>query len=127
MTDERLSRKRRLEIVAELGLQQGGYRADEARERAQQILGPSGKAPFTADYVLMRAIDRYAAGELSVEDLFRCRVLAYSMTFAEGGEEWARWGVAAEVRPGEFLPLPTEAELEDLPDPIPGGPPWRDG
>jgi hypothetical protein len=128
---ERLSRSDRLRLVADLCPKHGVRRACDsyalARERVLQILGPPDRAAVTADYVLMRAIDRYAAGELSVEDLYRCRVLAYYMTFAAGGEEWARWGVAASVKPGDFPPLPEELDLDDLLPPAPGGPPWREG
>src|SRR5687768_17231840 len=103
---DRLTRKQRLDIVADLcpkfGTQRPCDSLDLARAAAIDILGPADRAQVTADYVLMRAIDRYAAGEIDVEDLYRCRVLAYYMTFAAGGEEWARWGVAADVRPGNF-------------------------
>jgi hypothetical protein len=73
----------------------------------------------------MRAVDRYCAGQIDLEDLFRCRVLAYYMTFASGGEEWARWGLAAKVNPGDFPELPDEADLDDLLPPPPDGAPWR--
>src|SRR5687767_375618 len=98
---DRLTRSERLDILAELCPRFGVSRAcdsfERARERALEILGPPERADVTADYVLMKAIDRFTAGELSLEDLYRCRVLAYYMTFASGGEEWARWGVAASV------------------------------
>lgn len=127
---DRLTRAQRLSIVAELCPKFGARRPcdsfDLAQERALSILGAAGKAEATADYILMRAIDRYAVGELSVEDLYRCRVLAYYMVFASGGEEWARWGVAASVNPGEFVPLPDEPDLDELPAETPPGPPWMD-
>lgn len=126
---ERLTREERLRIVAELcprfGVRRPCDSAELARDRALAILGPSDRAEATADYILMRAVDRYAAGRLTIEDLFRCRVLAYYMTFAAGGEEWERWGVAATVKPGEFSPLIEEADLEDLAPLPPSGPPWR--
>lgn len=92
-----------------------------------EILGPAERATVTADYVLMRAIDRFTAGLLGLDDLYRCRVLAYYMTFASGGEEWARWGVAATIRPGDFNPQLDSVDLDDLPPPAPDGPPWRSG
>jgi hypothetical protein len=126
---DRLSRQERLRIVAELCPKYGmGRPCDSfelARDRALEILGPAERAAVTADYVLMRAIDRFAAGQLSLADLYRCRVLAYYMTFASGGEEWARWGVAAAIRPGEFTPQLDGIDLEDLLPPAPDGPPWR--
>lgn len=125
---ERLTARDRLRIVAELCPKYGAGRACDsyalARERALEILGPSDGAEITADYVLMRAVDRYAGGQLSLADLYRCRVLAYYMTFASGGEEWRRWGVAASIRPGDFAPL-EDADLDELPLPPPEGPPWR--
>ena len=125
---DRLTRRQRLDIVAELCPKFGARRACDsyelARDRVAEILGPAERAELTADYVLMRAIDRFAAGQLSVEDLYRCRVLAYYMTFASGGEEWARWGVAAGVRPGDFPALPEEPDLDELFAPAPDGPPW---
>ncbi|HTE21385.1 MAG TPA: hypothetical protein VK689_23725 [Armatimonadota bacterium] len=125
---DRLTRARRLDILAELCPKHGSRRACDshelARERAESILGPSDRAELAADYVLMRAIDQYTAGDLSIEDLYRCRILAYYMTFARGGEEWARWGVAAGIRPGDFPDLPDDSDLEDFPLPLPSGPPW---
>ncbi|HEU4754094.1 MAG TPA: hypothetical protein VFU47_13370 [Armatimonadota bacterium] len=126
---DRLSRRERLDILAELCPKYGAHRACDsfelARESATRILGPADRAEVTADYVLMRAIDRFASGDLSLDDLYRCRVLAYYMTFASGGEEWARWGVAAGVRPGDFNPDPGEPDLDELYPPPPDGPPWR--
>lgn len=127
---DRLTRQERLRIVAELCPKRGTRRACDSFERAQAraiaILGPADRAEVSADYVLMRAIDRFAAGRLSLEDLYRCRVLAYYMTFAHGGEEWARWGVAAGVRPGNFPPPVDDPDLEEVLDVQPTGPPWRD-
>jgi hypothetical protein len=127
--DDRLTRSERLGIVAELCRKNGVRRPCDsyelARHRAQEILGSTGRAELTADYLLMKAVDRYAAGELSLADLYRCRVLAYYMTFASGGEEWSRWGVVAKVKPGDFPEL-EEAELDDLTPPVPEGPPWRE-
>ena len=124
-----LSREERLKIVAELCPRFGSRRAcdsfDLARDRALQILGPADRAEVSADYVLMKAVDRFVSGLLSVDDLYRCRVLAYYMVFAQGGEEWARWGVAASVKPGEFGPAWEEADLDELMPPAPDGPPWR--
>jgi hypothetical protein len=126
---ETLTRQQRLRIVAELCPRHGVRRAcdsfEHARDRAIEILGPSDRAEVSADYVLMRAVDQYVAGRLSVEDLYRCRVLAYYMTFASGGEEWVRWGVAASVRPGNFDPSLDEVDWDDLPMMLPEGPPWR--
>lgn len=126
-----LSRDERLKIVAELCPRYGSRRPCDsyelARQRALEILGPADRAEVTADYVLMRAVDRYVAGHLSLDDLYRCRVLAYYIVFAQGGEEWARWGVAASVKPGDFAPLPEEPELDELMPPVPEGPPWRTG
>jgi hypothetical protein len=126
---DRLTRGERLDLLAELCPRFGTRRACDsfelARDRALEILGPPDRAEVTADYVLMRAIDRFAAGQLTLQDLYRCRVLAYYMTFAAGGEEWAKWGVAALVRPGDFPPLPGEADLDDMLLPPPDGPPWR--
>lgn len=126
---DRLTREQRLDILAELCPRFGTARACDsyelARERVLQILGPADNAELTADYVLMRAIDRYTAGRLALDDLYRCRVLAYYMTFASGGEEWERWGLAAAVRPGDFPASFEDVEIEELPDPPPSGPPWK--
>lgn len=124
-----LTREERLRIVAELCPRFGSRRACDsrelAREHALQLLGPADRAEVTADYVLMKAVDRFVSGLLSLEDLYRCRVLAYYMVFAQGGEEWERWGVAATVKPGEFAPPLEDADLEELMPPAPNGPPWR--
>jgi hypothetical protein len=127
---DRLTRKQRLAIVAELCPRHAARRPCDsyelARERALELLGLPDRAEVTADYVLMRAIDRYTAGHISLEDLYRCRVLAYYMTFAMGGEEWGRWGLAATVRPGDFPSALEEADLDELLAPPPKGPPWSD-
>jgi hypothetical protein len=123
-----LTRRQRLDIVAELCPKFGSRRACDsyelARERALEILGPPERAEVTADYVLMRAIDRYVAGQIDERDLYRCRVLAYYMIFASGGEEWDRWGVVAKVNPGGFQAPLEEADLDKLLPPVPEGPPW---
>jgi hypothetical protein len=124
-----LTQRERLDIIADLCPRGGIRRAcdsfDLARDHALEILGEPERAAVSADYVLMKAIDRYLAGSLAPEDLYRCRVLAYYMTFGRGGEEWERWGVAAGVSPGGF-PAETEALDLDEPPPIPpAGPPWR--
>lgn len=129
--NEPLTRHQKLRLVAELCARGGRRRPCDAfelaRDRALEILGSAERASVTADYVLMKAIDRFTAGQLTVEELYRCRVLAYYMTFANGGEEWKRWGVAADIRPGD-LPSDMELpELDDLPPPVPEGPPWRRG
>ena len=127
---DRLTRRERLDLIAELCPKHGTRRPCDssalARERALEILGPPDRAEVTADYILMRAVDRFAAGRLSLGDLYRCRILAYYMLFASGGEEWARWGVAAGVKPGDFTELPEEADLEELFPAPPSGPPWRE-
>lgn len=124
-----LTRTQRLRIVSELcpklGVQRACDSAELAKARVLSILGPTERVELTADYVLVRAIDRFVAGEIGAEDLYRCRVLAYYMTFASGGEEWARWGVAAGIRPGDFAPLPEDVDLDELPDAPSAGPPWR--
>jgi hypothetical protein len=129
--NDTLTREQKLRLVAELCPKSGRRRPCDsfelARDRALEILGSSDRATVTADYVLMKAIDRYTAGQLTVEELYRCRILAYYMTFANGGEEWARWGVAADVRPGEFTSETELPELEELLPPVPEGPPWRSG
>lgn len=126
---DRLTRRDRLQILAELCPKLGSRRACDsselARAEAVAILGGEGRAEVSADYVLMRAVDRFAASEISLEDLYRCRVLAYYMTFATGGEEWERWGIAAAVRPGDFEPLPDDIDLESIMPSAPDGPPWR--
>ena len=125
---DRLTRAERLRLVAELCPRYGRSRAcdshDAARVQALELLGPAERAEVTADWVLMRAIDRFAAGRLSLEELYRCRLLAYYMIFASGGEEWARWGVATGVRPGDFPDQTAEIDLDDF-VPTPDGPPWQ--
>jgi hypothetical protein len=131
---DRLTRPERLRILGELCPKGGSRRPCDsfelAQARAVEILGSDGRAELTADYLLMRAVDRYAAGEMTLDDLYRCRVLAYYMTFASGGEEWSRWGVVAKVNPGDFPELETAefdlAELDELPQAVPEGPPWRE-
>jgi len=90
----------------------------------EAILGPAHRADLTADLILMRAVDRYAAGRIALEDLYRCRVLAYYLVFAPGGEEWLRWGIAASLHPGQLPDSTDDLDLADLPDPLPTGPPW---
>jgi hypothetical protein len=88
--------------------------ARQAGSAAEELVGRPQKMKFSSDYVLMRAIDRFCAGELSLEELYRCRILAYVMIFGEGGEEWHEMGVALGVRVGGTTasPVPDEA----LPD-----------
>jgi hypothetical protein len=88
--------------------------ARQAGAAAEALVGRPQKMKFSSDYVLMRAIDRFCAGELSLEDLYRCRILAYVMIFGEGGEEWREMGVAMGVRVGGPATAP-EAD-EALPD-----------
>src|SRR5918997_1755787 len=76
---ERLTREEKLRIY---------HDAREAAVAAEELVGPPRRMTFSSDYVLMRAIDRFCAGELSLEELYRCRILAYAMIFGEGGEEW---------------------------------------
>jgi hypothetical protein len=114
---DRLSRQERLQIYHQMCRRPGMSRvcrdAREAGVAAEELVGPPHRMTFSSDYVLMRAIDRYCAGELSLEDLYRCRVLAYVMIFGEGGEEWREMGVAMGVRVGE-PGSPTTEELPDL-------------
>lgn len=132
MSKDILTRDERLELIAELCPRHGRQRACDshalARKRALEILQLSDRPEVTSDYVLMRAIDRYVSGTLSLPDLYRCRLLSYYMTFATGGEEWERWGLTAEARPGEFPPalVPPEwdADLDEPPSLPPPGPPW---
>lgn len=131
--DRRLTRAQRLALIAELCPRAGRARpcddADRARAALERILGPAERAKLRADLVLMRAIDRYVAGELSLDDLYRSRILAYYLVFAAGGEEWERWGVAASVRPGARLDDdPMVGDSDEEPPFFPPGPPWaRDG
>ncbi len=98
---ERLPREEKLRIYREVCRRPGRTRtcreAREASVAAEELVGPPQRMKFSSDYVLMRAIDRFCAGELSLEDLYRCRILAYAMIFGEGGEEWREMGVAMGV------------------------------
>jgi hypothetical protein len=116
---ERLTRQEKLQIYNELCRRPGQSRtcrvAREAGVAAEELVGPPQRMKFSSDYVLMRAIDRFCAGELSLEDLYRCRILAYAMIFGEGGEEWREMGVAMGVRVGAAGPEQTlNEELPDL-------------
>jgi hypothetical protein len=114
---ERLSRQERLLIFRNLCQRDGAPTCRVAREAsvaAEELVGPPQRMKFSSDYVLMRAIDRFCAGELSLEDLYRCRVLAYAMIFGEGGEEWREMGIAMGVRVGASGP--EAARAEELPD-----------
>jgi hypothetical protein len=96
--------------------------ARAAGAEAEALVGPPQRMSFSSDYVLMRAIDRFCAGDLSVEELYRCRILAYVMIFGEGGEEWRDMGVALGVRVGTADPaapadLPPEIAEDDLLEP----------
>jgi hypothetical protein len=121
---ERLSRQEKLQIYNQVCRHPARPRtcreAREAGSAAEELVGPPQKMKFSSDYVLMRAIDRFCAGELSLEDLYRCRILAYVMIFGEGGEEWREMGVAlgvqagrpgGSVSPGEALPDFSEDDL----------------
>src|SRR5690349_2365283 len=108
---EWLSRQEKLQIYNQVCRHPARARtcrdAREAGAAAKELVGPPQKMRFSSDYVLMRAIDRFCAGELSLEELYRCRILAYVMIFGEGGEEWREMGVALGVRvggPGGPLP-----------------------
>jgi len=129
--DRRLTRAQRLALIAELCPRAGRDRpcddADLARAALERLLGPSERAELRADLALMRAIDRYVAGELSLADLYRCRILAYYLVFAAGGEEWERWGVAAGVRPGTGGDDASPADADEEPPAYPPGPPWARG
>jgi hypothetical protein len=130
----RLSRGERLALLYELCPPRGADRpcdsASRARRLALTLLETEDRPEVTADYLLMRAVDRYLDGRLSLHDLFRCRVLAYAMTFAAGGEEWLRWGVVAG---GDAASAPARSaggaeneEADDYPG-RPAGPPWHPG
>ncbi len=124
---ERLSRQEKLQIYHEVcrdPLRPHSCRdAREAAFAAEELIGPPERMKFSSDYVMMRAIDRFCAGELSLEELYRCRILAYVMIFGEGGEEWREMGVALGVRvgaPGPLSPVPDELPAlsdDDLLDP----------
>jgi hypothetical protein len=105
---ERLTREERLRIYHDVCRRPGGSRvcreAREAGVAAEELVGPPQRMTFASDYVLMRAIDRFCAGELSLEELYRCRILAYAMIFGEGGEEWRNMAVAMGVRVGDSNP-----------------------
>src|SRR5438067_6569849 len=116
---ERLTREEKLRIYNEVCRRPGRPRtcrdAREAGVAAEELVGPPQRMKFSSDYVLMRAIDRFCAGELSLEDLYRARILAYVMIFGEGGEEWQRMGVAVGMRVGSSdTPVPLEQALPDL-------------
>src|SRR5688572_4236509 len=102
---ERLTREEKLQIYNDVCRRPGSPRvcreAREAGVAAEELVGPPRRMTFSSDYVLIRAIDRFCAGELSLEELYRCRILAYVMIFGEGGEEWRNMGVAMGVRVGE--------------------------
>ena len=88
--------------------------AREAGVAAEELVGPPQRMKFSSDFVMMRAIDRFCAGDLSLEDLYRCRILAYIMIFGEGGEEWREMGVAMGVRVGASGAAATADPLPDL-------------
>ena len=116
---ERLTRGEKLRIYNEVCRRAERPRtcrdAREAGVAAEELVGPPQRMKFSSDFVLIRAIDRFCAGELSLEDLYRCRILAYVMIFGEGGEEWRDMGVAMGVRVGPSgTPLPTGEEPPDL-------------
>jgi len=115
---ERLSRQEKLQIYHQLcrhpARRHACRNAREAGTAAEALVGSPRKMTFSSDYVLMRAIDRFCAGELSMEDLYRCRILAYVMLFGEGGEEWREMGVAMGVRVGG--PGASGLPMEELPD-----------
>jgi hypothetical protein len=114
---ERLTRQEKLQIYRQVCRRPERSRAcRDAREAgvaAEELVGPPQKMKFSSDYVLIRAIDRFCAGELSLEELYRCRILAYVMIFGEGGEEWREMGVAMGVRVG---PAETATMSEAPPD-----------
>ena len=119
MTRLRLSRQEKLQIYNQVCRDPSRPRtcrdAREASVAAEELVGPPQRMKFSSDYVLMRAIDRFCAGELSLEDLYRCRILAYVMIFGEGGEEWQRMGVAVGMRVGSSdTGVPLEDALPDL-------------
>jgi len=87
--------------------------AGAAGVEAEALVGTPQRMTFSSDFVMMRAIDRFCAGDLTLEELYRCRILAYVMIFGEGGEEWRRMGVAVTMRVGS---TGAAAERESLPD-----------
>lgn len=101
---ERLSRQEKLRIYRDTCRHPEEPRlcrdARAAGAAAEALVGRPQRMTFSADYVMMRAIDRFCAGDLSLEELYRCRILAYVMIFGEGGEEWGRMGIAMGVRVG---------------------------
>jgi hypothetical protein len=104
MSEPRLTRAERRRIAAEvkgsLERADGQIYSEDAVRMATEWVPPKPGARVTADYTLVKAIDRFIAGEFSDEDLFRCRVIAFYMVFGVGGEEWARMGVAFGLRMG---------------------------
>jgi hypothetical protein len=124
---ERLTREEKLQIYRQVCRRPERPRAcRDAREAgvaAEELVGPPQTMKFSSDYVLIRAIDRFCAGELSLEDLYRCRILAYVMIFGEGGEEWQNMGVAmgVQVGPGGEAPpvgeAPPDLSEDDLLEP----------
>src|SRR4051812_7078903 len=115
---ERLTRQEKLRIYRQVCSRPERSRvcrdAREAGVAAEELVGPPQRMKFSSDYVLIRAIDRFCAGELSLEELYRCRILAYVMIFGEGGEEWREMGVAMGVRVGAAEPGPTSEVPPDL-------------
>jgi len=115
---ERLSRQEKLRIYHDVCRHPEQPRlcreARAAGAAAEALVGRPQRMEFSADYVMMRAIDRFCAGDLSLEELYRCRVLAYVMIFGEGGEEWRRMGVAMGVRMGVTDGAPAASEAPDL-------------
>jgi hypothetical protein len=115
---ERLTRQEKLRIYRQVCRRPERSRAcRDAREAgvaAEELVGPPQRMKFSSDYVLIRAIDRFCAGELSLEELYRCRILAYVMIFGEGGEEWREMGVAMGVRVGPAEPGPASDVPPDL-------------
>ena len=113
---DRLTRQEKLRIYRQLCRRPEQSRicrdAREAGVAAEELVGPPQRMKFSSDYVLIRAIDRFCAGELSLEELYRCRILAYVMIFGEGGEEWQRMGVAVGMRVGSS---DAAAPLEEAP------------
>lgn len=111
---ERLTREEKLRIYHDVCRRPASPRvcreAREAGVAAEELVGPPQRMTFSSDYVLMRAIDRFCAGELSLEELYRCRILAYVMIFGEGGEEWRNMGVAMGVRVGDADVPPSAPE-----------------